>query len=59
MTAGSDKLVKVWGYDLGACLAVGMGHSGSVQAAFVSPDKSRIVSVGSEGAIMIWDTPHA
>lgn len=57
VTAGDDKLVKLWGYDFGACVAVGMGHSGSVQGAMVTPDKSKIVSVGAEGAIMIWDLP--
>lgn len=57
ITAGSDKLVKVWGYDMGACIAVGIGHSGSVLQALVTPDKSKIVSVGSEGAILVWDVP--
>jgi hypothetical protein len=33
---------------------VGVGHSGDVTALAVAPDKSAIVSTGSEGGIFIW-----
>jgi hypothetical protein len=32
-----------------------VAHSGAVTAVAVSPDKQRIVSVGTEGGIFIWD----
>jgi WD40 repeat protein len=35
----------------------GAGHSGAVQVVQISPDQSRIVSVGAEGAIFFWTSP--
>ena len=59
VTAGADKLVRVWGYDMGQCEAVGVAHSGCVTRAIVTPDGGRIVSVGSEGGIFIWEREEA
>lgn len=55
VTGGADKLVKLWGYDEGHCYNTGMAHSGSVTAVGVTPDRTKIVSVGTEGGIFIWD----
>ena len=55
VTGGADKLVRLWAYDEGCCTAVGVAHSGCVTAAQVTPDGGRIVSVGSEGGIFIWE----
>jgi len=30
VSAGEDKLVKIWGYDDGLCNFVGIGHSGPI-----------------------------
>lgn len=46
--------LQVWGYDEGFCYYTGIGHSGSVNRVRVSPDRTAIVSVGSEGGIFIW-----
>ena len=54
VTGGGDKDVKVWGYDEGACFHVGKGHSGAIAKVKFSPDGQKIVTVGSEGAIFIW-----
>ncbi|KAI8467381.1 MAG: flagellar associated protein [Monoraphidium minutum] len=54
LTAGADRLVKLWGYDDGLCHSIGAAHSGAVTALQVSPDRSRIVSVGDEGGIFVW-----
>jgi hypothetical protein len=35
----------------------GIGHSGAVTMVQISPDQSRIVSVGAEGAILFWSSP--
>ncbi len=55
VTGGADKLVRVWGYDMGQCEYVGVAHSGCVTRAQVTPEGNRIVSVGSEGGIFIWE----
>jgi len=55
VSGAADKLVKLWGYDEGHCYMVGKGHSGSVSCAKISPNMEKIVSVGAEGAIFIWD----
>ena len=54
VTGGGDKEVKVWGYDEGQCFRVGKGHSGAVTKVKFTPDGEKIVSVGAEGAIFIW-----
>ncbi len=57
VSAGADRLVKVWGYDEGFCYAVGVGHSGAITKAVISPDQRTVVTVGDEGAIFIWNMP--
>lgn len=54
ISGGGDKLVRVWGYDEGHCYFIGMAHSGSVTRVAVTPDKSAIVTVGTEGGIFVW-----
>ncbi len=48
-------MLKVWHYDNGEPVAVGKGHSEAIHAVKISPERKHIVSVGSEGAIMIWE----
>merc|ERR1711988_121998 len=55
VSGSADKLVKVWHYDDGIAHAIGTGHSGRIAAVKFSPDMQSIVSVGSEGAIFIWN----
>ena len=54
-SAGGDKLVKLWGYDEGNCYATGAAHSSCVNRVAITPDRRHVISVGSEGAILIWD----
>ena len=49
--------MQVWHYDDGLTMNIGTGHSGSVAAVRISPDRKIIVSVGSEGGIFIWRMP--
>jgi len=58
VSGGGDKTVKVWGYDEGHCYFTGHGHSSSISQVVVSPDRSSIVSVGYEGAVLVWDFPE-
>lgn len=55
VTGGSDKLVKMWGYDEGHCYLEGKGHSGSITKVKIAPNMEKVVSVGNEGAIFIWN----
>lgn len=55
VTGGNDRIVKVWDYDRGECVAVGLAHSCSITKVCVSPDGQTIVSVGDEGAVMVWN----
>lgn len=55
VSAGADKIVKLWGYDDGLVQAIGLGHSGCIKKAVFSPDGNTIVSVGDEGSVYIWN----
>ncbi|KDO35669.1 hypothetical protein SPRG_00490 [Saprolegnia parasitica CBS 223.65] len=55
VTGGRDSTLKVWHYDNGEPIAVGKGHSEAINAVKISPERQHIVTVGSEGAIMIWE----
>jgi len=57
VSGSGDKSVKLWHYDDGIATAVGTGHSGRVTAVKFSPDMKTIVSVGTEGAIFMWEMP--
>jgi len=57
VSGGEERLVKLWDYDEGVCKGIGVGHSGAITCAAISPDQSFIVTTGSEGAIMIWSMP--
>ena len=54
VSGGADRLVRVWDYDDGVAVGTGRGHGGSVRAVAVSPDRTKIVSVGDAGGIFVW-----
>ena len=54
-SGGEDQIVKVWSYDEGVVLFEGIGHSASIQKIVFTPDQQNLISVGSEGAIFIWN----
>jgi WD40 repeat protein len=56
-SGGQDRLLKVWDYEGGTCKYLGIGHSGGITAVAIAPDQKSVVSVGSEGAIFIWNFP--
>ncbi|XP_069124586.1 cilia- and flagella-associated protein 52-like [Argopecten irradians] len=57
-TGGDDKILKLWNYDTGEVISVGLGHSGNIQRIKISPDNSHIVSVSADGAILVWKFPR-
>jgi len=58
VSGSGDKQVRLWHYDDSICTHVGTGHSGAVTGVLVAPDRSRIVSVGAEGGVFVWDRPE-
>ncbi|EEY58167.1 uncharacterized protein PITG_00790 [Phytophthora infestans T30-4] len=54
-TGGRDGMLRLWHYDNGETVAIGRGHSEAINAVKISPDRKEIVTVGSEGAVMIWE----
>lgn len=57
-TGGEDRIVKLWHYDEGYLYAQGEGHSGGIHDVVISPDQRHIISVGQEGALMLWTMPE-
>lgn len=58
VSAGDDKLVKVWKYNEGDTTHIGIGHSASITRAKICPNSRHILSVSSDGAILRWSFPH-
>jgi WD40 repeat protein len=57
VSGGGERLVKLWDYEGGVCKYIGVGHSGAITSVAMAPDQSYVVSVGAEGAIMVWTVP--
>jgi len=55
---GSDKLVKVYRYEEGDSVYIGVGHSTEITKVKMSPDQKNIISISAEGAIYIWEFPE-
>lgn len=57
VSAGDDKLIKLWKYDEGETTHIGIGHSAAVTGIKISPDERFVVSVSADGAILKWSLP--
>lgn len=55
VSAGWDKLVKVWRLDTLKLRSNMIGHNGYVTSVAVSPDGSLCASGGKDGKAMLWD----
>merc|ERR1711988_1810323 len=55
VSAGWDKLVKVWNLTNCKLRTNLVGHTGVVYTAAVSPDGSLCASGGKDGTAMLWD----
>lgn len=58
VSVGGDRIVRLWAYDEGRCLGLGLGHSGTIAKVAIAPNQRYAVSVGEEGAIFVWDLPR-
>ncbi|UYV76928.1 WDR16 [Cordylochernes scorpioides] len=58
VTGSEDKLLKVWRYKEGEVVYLGVEHSAAVSGVAVAPDGRHLVSVGLDGAVLIWDFPQ-
>ena len=59
VSAGWDKLVKVWNLNNCRLLTNLVGHTGYVNTVTVSPDGSLCASGGKDGSAMLWDLNEA
>lgn len=54
-TGGTDGLVRLWDIRAGRPVSECVGHSGAVNKVAWSPDDRQLASVGSDGALMLWN----
>lgn len=57
VSAGEDKLIKIWDYETGKCNYIGIGHSTTINKVKIAPNQEFIVSVGTDGSIFFWNMP--
>lgn len=57
VTGGNDSIVKLWSYETGETIFIGMGHAAIITACKISPNGKYIVTVSGDGAIIIWRFP--
>ncbi|KAG0175050.1 Guanine nucleotide-binding protein subunit beta-2-like 1 [Apophysomyces sp. BC1015] len=55
VSAGWDKLVKVWNLHTTKLRANFIGHTGYLSSVTISPDGSLCASGGKDGVVMLWD----
>ncbi len=54
-TGGTDEMVKLWDLRMLKQLAVGSGHSNTINKLGFSPDDRQIVSTGEDGSVLVWN----
>jgi WD40 repeat protein len=54
-TGGTDGIVQIWSFDSGQVIQRNQGHSAPVAAVRFSPDGRQLISVSSDGNILIWN----
>ena len=55
VTAGNERIARVWDVATGVLLETLVGHDGNVNQAAYSPDAKHIRTISGDGTIRIWD----
>jgi WD40 repeat protein len=55
ITAGADKLIKLWDRPTGKLVASLEGHAAQVTALSVSPDGSKLASASADKEVRVWN----
>jgi WD40 repeat protein len=55
VSAGEDRIVRVWDVGTGECRAELHGHTDAVFAAAFHPDGTRLATAGRDRAVWLWD----
>lgn len=58
-TGGDDEILKVWDYQAGEVVAIGLGHADAITRLKFSPDRKLVVSVSKDGGVLVWRGPLA
>ncbi|XP_045508507.1 mitogen-activated protein kinase-binding protein 1 isoform X2 [Colias croceus] len=57
-TSSTDKILSVYDYYSGECMATMYGHSEIVTGLRFTPDCQHVVSASGDGCIFVWRVPH-
>ena len=58
VAGGDDRVLRLWGYESGECVAQATWHADGVRCACFSPDGHVLVSGGTNGVVHIWKMPE-
>ncbi|XP_058832264.1 cilia- and flagella-associated protein 52-like [Topomyia yanbarensis] len=58
VSAGTDQIVRLWDYQLGEEVAVGIGHASAITSARYSPNGKFLVTGSTDGGIFVWTVPE-
>ncbi|KAL8436887.1 hypothetical protein ACSSS7_001389 [Eimeria intestinalis] len=57
-TGGNDRVLRLWGYESGDCVAEARWHADVVRCTAFSPDGKLLVSGGNCGVLHFWRVPE-
>ncbi|CAH2101965.1 unnamed protein product [Euphydryas editha] len=57
-TSSTDKILSVYDYYSGECMATMYGHSEIVTGLRFTPDCQHLVSASGDGCVFVWRVPH-